>query len=177
MARAETRIHADAEGTGMTRRMRTNQEFYEGTIFEGKVPWVEIGLPVRNEHAASAWDAALDQAISQQLAEMGTSTEGELFEVTDALRKTCADSRSPIPRDVIEIVRWKRTDEESGENALTLHKLTARDSDELHHRCLSLLLDALVNEEAQPDGQETATIVQLRAEWRSRAKTWGGKPQ
>ena len=31
-------VLADAEGTGGLERMKTNQEFYEGTVFEGKVP-------------------------------------------------------------------------------------------------------------------------------------------
>ena len=104
--------------------MKTNREFYAATIFDGRLPCVEIGQPVLNERTGNAWDAALERAISQQLAEMGTSTEGELFDVTKPLRKACAECGAPIPRDVIQIVRWKLTDAETGEKGVTLHKLT-----------------------------------------------------
>ena len=142
----------------------TNQQYYEGTILENEVPWVELGRPVDDDKAFGAWSEALENAISQQLCEMSMGAQGELFLVTEDLRAEAAASGHPIPDEAIHMMRW--TSDGDGDGWTTIHCLTAAEYDELHQRCLSLLLDSLTS--GAPAAEEAETIRLLKKEWQSR---------
>ena len=113
------------------------------------------------------WDDALDDEISQRMAEFSMSTQGERFTITNELREAVPAQGAPIPENVIGIVRWKRVDDD--EQSMTLHKLTAGESTMLRQRSRSLLLDGLAAETPAPD--EAQIMQRLKAEGRQRTGT------
>ena len=146
--------------------MKTNHNYYQDTVFENRVPFEEIGTAVQSENTRDVWDDVLDDEISQQMAEFSMSTQGELFTITDELRKAAAAQGAAIPDEVIKVVRWKRVND--GQRSMTLHKLTAAECTMPRQRSLSLLLDALAAEAPAADKAQIMRL--LKAEWRRRTR-------
>lgn len=142
--------------------MTPNVEHYEGTVFENRVPWVDVGTVVADDETDEALSEALDNADGVAISEMGTATSGELFEVTEGLRQEAAELGAPIAEETTHIVRWTVPSQES----TTLHALDAREARTLADRCLSLLLDRLAASEDETTQRNVAAL--LHTEWNRR---------